>query len=129
VAGQVLVQGADDPAWATRTFKVAYAFGSGSEVLEEDQEYGISLPVACKVVAVTIREITRTTGTVTCSLYRHALTDAKGSPIDTFTMSSANYFSESGLNLAFSKDQWATIVISGIASSKKIVCMVEFEAT
>jgi len=128
-AGQVLVQGADDPVWTTRTFKVAYAFGNGSDVIEADQEYGISLPVACKVVAVTIREITRTTGTVTCSLYRHALTDAKGSPIDTFTMSSANYFSESGLNLAFSKDQWATIVISGIASAKKIVCMVEFEAT
>ena len=79
VAGQVLVQGADDPVWTTRTFKVAYAFGDGSEVLEADQEYGVSLPVACKVISVTIREITRTTGTVTCSLYRHALADARGS--------------------------------------------------
>jgi hypothetical protein len=128
-AGQALVQGADDPAWATRTFKVAYAFGNGSDVIEADQEYGISLPVACKVVAVTIREITQTSGTVTCSLYRHALADARGSAIDTFTMSSAKYFSEGSLNLAYSKDQWATIVVSGITSAKKIVCMVEFEAT
>ncbi len=128
-AGQVLVQGADDPAWITRPFKVAYAFGDGSEVLEADQEYGVSLPVACKVVAVTIREITRTSGTVTCSLYRHALAEARGSAIDAFTMSSANYFSEGGLSWAFTKDQWATIVISGITAAKKIVCMVEFEAT
>jgi hypothetical protein len=129
VAGQVLVQGADDPVWTTRTFKAAYAFGNGSDVIEEDQEYGVSLPFASKVVAVTIREITQTTGTVTCSLYRHALSDTKGSPIDTFTMSSAKYFSEGSLNWAFTKDQWATIVVSGITAAKKIVCMVEFEAT
>jgi len=129
VAGQGLVQGADDPVWTTRSFKVAYAFGDGFEVLEADQEYGVSLPVACKVVAVTIREITQTTGTVTCSLYRHALADARGNAIDTFTITNAKYFSEGSLSWAFTKDQWATIVISGITSAKKIVCMVEFEAT
>jgi len=127
--GQFLRQGANDPAWSTGTFDVAFPFGDGLAAMTENQEWGFRMPVACKVVAARIREITQTSGSVTCSLYRHALNADKGSAIDSFALSSSTYYEETGLALTFSAGQWATVAITGITSAKKIVCTLTFEAT
>ncbi len=126
--GKFLRAGSDDPEWATGTFDVAFPFGDGTNVITA-QEWGFRLPIACKVVAARIREITQTSGSITCSLYKHALDAAKGDAIDTFTMSSSTYYEETGLTHAFSAGQWATVSVSSITSAKKIVCTLTFEAT
>jgi hypothetical protein len=127
--GQFLRQGPNDPAWSTGTFDVAFPFGDGLAVITENQEWGFRMPVACKVVSARIREISQTSGSVTCSLYRHALSGDKGSAIDSFALSGSTYYEETGLALTFSAGQWATVAVTGITSAKKIVCTLTFEAT
>ena len=68
-------------------------------------------------------------GSVTCTLYKHALSAAIGSTVDTFAISSATYYEETGLSIAVTAGDWLTVITSGITSCKQILCSLTLEAT
>jgi hypothetical protein len=68
-------------------------------------------------------------GSITCKLYKHSLSGAIGTIVDTFALASATNMEKTGLNIAVSSGDWLTLVISGIVSCKQIVCSVSLEAT
>lgn len=131
-AGQVLVQGANDPAWTTCPFNVAFAFGDGISVLLASA-CAYPIPIASKIVAAQIRSFDSTgaplAGSVTCTLYKHARGAARGTLVDAFAISTATDMKETGLNIAVAADDYLTIVLSGIATVKQIVCTLTLEPT
>lgn len=131
-SGQVFVQGADDPAWTTRPFNVAFSFGDGISVMLAGS-CSFPIPIASKIITAEIRSYDSTgallSGSVTCTLYKHARDAAIGSTVDTFAISSANNMQETGLNIAVAAGNYLTIVTSGITTCKQIVCTLTLEPT
>jgi len=126
--GQTIIQGASNPGWSTRTFDVAFPFGNGTSVITGGtQEYRI--PIAAKVVAARVWEVGLTSSSVTCTLYNHAIGAAKGSAADTFTISSATYYEETGLNITVALGNILRIELSSITAATQIVCSLTLEAT
>ncbi len=128
--GQTIVQGASVPAWTTRTFDVGFPFGDGSAVIPAGaQTYRI--PITSKIVAARIRSYDSAgaplSGSITCTLYKHALSAAIGSTVDTFTISSATYYEETGLNISVTAGDWLTIITSGITTCTQILCSLTLE--
>jgi len=125
VAGQRLVQGTDDPAWSTSGFAVAFPFGDGTSVLIASS-CAYEIPIASKITAARIRSFDAAgapvTGSVTCTLYKHAIDGAIGTLVDTFAIASANHMHETGLSIAVAAEEWLTVVISGILTCKQITC-------
>jgi hypothetical protein len=131
-AGQRLVQGADDPAWVTPVFIAPFPFGDGSAVLVE-QSFSHEIPIASKITAARIRSYDAAgaplSGSVTCTLYKHAVDAAIGTLVDTFAIASDNHMHETGLSIAVAAGNWLTIVISGITTCKQITCSLTMEPT
>lgn len=131
-AGQRLSQGADDPAWSTAAFEVPFPFGDGSGVLVAGNCY-CPIPIACKITKAEIRSVDATgallSGSVTCTLYKHARDAAPGSTVDTFALASATNMVETGLNIAVAAGDYLTVVTSGITSVKQIVLTLTMEPT
>ena len=129
--GQTIVQGVSTVAWTTRTFDVAFPFGDGYSTLPaSSQTYRI--PITSKIVAARIRSFdnagTPLSGTVTCTLYKHAIDAVIGSTVDTFAISSATYFEETGLSISVTAGDWLTVITSGITTCKQILCSLTLEA-
>jgi hypothetical protein len=101
-------------------------------VIEADS-YAVEIPIAAKIVEVRIRSYDSrgvlVSGSVTCNLYRHAYNAVPGGAVDSFVLSGASSYSETGLAIAFTAEQWMTIAISGISTCKRIGLMLKFEAT
>ena len=130
--GQTIVQGASNPGWITRTFDVAFPFGEGSEIIQKSSQT-IRIPITSKIVAARIRSSDSTgaplSGSITCTLYKHALSAAIGTAVDTFSVSSATYYEETGLNIVITAGDWLTIIVSSIDTCKQILCSLTLEAT
>lgn len=129
-SGQHLSQGANDPAWETATWEVAYPFGDGSAVLVA-QELGLKMPAyASKITAVGIREQGLISSTVDIDLYVHDIDAVKGSSVDAFDMSSVTHLEEGSLNHAVAANKWVTIALSGtISGCKQLIVSLTFERT
>ena|GEM_PF-821711 len=121
-----------DKTWDTPTFGADLPFGDGVSVIEGSAQ-AIRIPIAANIVAARIRSFDATgakvSGSITCALYMHYLGSVLGSVVDTFVLSSAEYYEETGLNVAVPAGRWLTIVVSGITSCKQIVCSLELEGT
>lgn len=121
-----------DGSWDTPYFGVAFMFGDGVSVMEADAQ-ALEIPIASKIVEARIRSYDSSgallSGSVTCTLYRHAYNAVIGSAVDSFALSSANSFSETGLAITVTAKQWLTVVLSGISKCKRIELMLKFEAT
>jgi len=130
--GQRLAQGANDPAWVTSTFEVAFPFGDGLADLIAGN-YTIPIPIASKIVSASIRSVDAAgaplSGSVTCTLYKHARDAALGTAVDSFALNNATNMVETGLNIAVAANDWITIVTSGITSVKQITCVLVLEVT
>jgi hypothetical protein len=130
--GQRLVQGADDPAWTTIPFEVAFPFGDGSGVLVASNCF-YPIPIACKITKAEIRSVDSAgaplAGSVTCTLYKHARGAALGTLVDAFAISTATDMEETGLNIAVAAGNYLTVVTSGITTCKQIVCTLTLEPT
>ena len=117
----------------TRAFDIAFPFGDGSALLAASACTFPAPRIACKIVSARIRSLDATgaplSGSITCKLYKHSLSGAIGTIVDTFALASATNMEETGLNIAVSSGDWLTLVISGIVSCKQIVCSVSLEAT
>lgn len=130
--GQAYIQGSSTPVWTTRTFDVAFPFGDGINVIYSSAQT-IRIPIDANIVAARIRSFDATgakvSGSITCTLYMHYLGSYLGSAVDTFVLSSAEYYEETGLSIAVPAGRWLTIVVSSITSCKQIVCSLTLEAT
>jgi hypothetical protein len=114
--------------WLTRVWDADIIFGDGSAVLE-GQRATFRSPGACKITAIYIRELARISSSATFTLYIHAISADIGTAVDTFTISSVTYGSESGLSIAVSAGQMVTVVLSGISNAKQLLFSIAFEAT
>lgn len=131
-AGQAIIQGANDPSWVTRTFDATFPFGDGSSVIVAGSQ-ALRIPIGSKIIAARIRSFDSAgapvSGSITCTLYKHALSAAIGSTVDTFTMSSATYYEETGLNISVTAGDWLTVITSSITTCTQILCSLTLEAT
>lgn len=122
-----------DKTWRTITWGVDFKFGDGSAVLAAQSDTSRCGVNACKITKAYIRSIDTAaalkTGSVTCSIYIHDYNADKGSAADTFSLSSASSFEETGLNIAVAAGKWVSVVLSGISTVTQIVLSLEFEAT
>ena len=132
-SGQRISQGADDPAWITCPFDIAFPFGDGANVITAASCSFPAPRMGCKIVSVRIRSFDVTgapvSGSITCTVYKHSLSGALGSVVDTFALATATNMEEAGLSIAVSSGDWLTVVVSGITSCKQIVCSLSLEAT
>lgn len=121
-----------DGTWITRSFSAQFPFGDGLTVIQATAQ-SFEIPIACKIIAGRIRSFDSTgapiTGSITCSLYKHAIGAAIGDVVDTFTLSGASNSSKTGLNIAISANEWLTVVVSGISTCKQITLSLAMEAT
>lgn len=117
-----------DGTWQTQKFEIDFPFGDGTSlILASQQEWGI--PVACKITKVEIWEVGLISGSVTCTLYKHTIGQAKGTAVGSYAISSSTYYQSSALNISVAEDDILRIETSGIASVKQIVCRLKLEAT
>jgi len=129
--GQAYIQGSSTPVWTTRTFDVAFPFGDGINVIYSSAQT-LRIPIDANIVAARIRSFdsagTLLAGAATCTLYRHLYNGTLGSAVDTYVLSSASTYQETGLSIAVTAGYWITIVVSSITTCKQIVCSLTLEA-
>lgn len=122
-----------DKTWRTITWGVDFEFGDGSAVLVAQAKTSRCGVNACKITKAYIRSIDTAgalkTGSVTCSIHIHDYNAVIGSAVDTFALSSASSFAETGLSIAVAAGKYVTVVLSGISTVTQIVLSLEFEAT
>ena len=115
-------------AWLTRVFGADFKFGDGSAVVVA-QACGARIPGASKITKAYIRSISTSgallSGSITITIYVHDYNAAPGSAVDSFALSAASSFAETGLNIAVDAGKWATIIISGYQRWSKIVLQPE----
>ena len=112
-----------------RVFEIDFPFGNGQDVIEAGQVHEFAAPIACKITRADIWEVGLVSGSITCTLYKHAIGAAKGSAVDTFAISSDTDMTETGLNISVSQHDVLRIEVSGITAAKQIVCRLFCEAT
>lgn len=117
-----------DGTWLTRNFEIDFPFGDGENVIEAGAAE-VGVPIACKITRADIWEVGLVSSSITCTLYKHAIGAAKGSAVDTFTISSDTDMTETGLNISVSQHEIIRIEVSGITAAKQIVCRLFLEGT
>jgi hypothetical protein len=117
-----------DGSWITRYFEIDFPFGNGSDVIE-DAVHEFAVPIACKITRADVWEVGGRSSSITCTLYNRALGAGRGSPVDSFVMSSRVYMTETGLNISVSQHNVLRIEVSSITAAKQIVCRLFLEAT
>lgn len=130
-ANQVLTSGGAgaDLVWATKTWPVSFVFGDGSAVILA-QEMGVGpFPLACKITAASIREQALISSSATVTLHIHDRDAAIGDAVDTFSLSSATNYNETGLTHAVAAGKWVTIKIASITAAKQLQVGLTMEAT
>lgn len=112
-----------------RVFGIDFPFGNGQDVIEANQAHEFHVPISCKIIEARIQEVWLNSGSITCTLYVHLGGNEKGAVVDSFSIASAAYMWEVGLNIPVNSDNWIRIETSGITSMKQIVCSLVLEAT
>jgi hypothetical protein len=114
----------------TRRFAVQFPFGDGVSVIPlsgaTSTEYEI--PVACTIIAARIHERNDYVGDVSINLWRRTYLGS-WSQIDTFTISGANKYEETGMSIALAAGDWITAEVASVSTMKKITCSLTCEAT
>ncbi len=113
---------------ATKTWAVAYPFGDGSVVIQAG-EIGYYLPIACRIVAVEIREQSLIATTATVTVHVHDRGAAIGAEVDSFAMSGVTNYQEGSLNHAVAAGKWVTVKVAGPSGAKQLEICLKFEAT
>ena len=122
-------------AWADPIFGVNFPFGNGAAVLTAEAQ-GKRIPVACKITKAYLRSTKGVdgdllSGSITVTIYIHDYNvDADSvAASDTFSLSSASSYAETGLSIAVAAGKYITAIISGIATCKCVTLDLELEAT
>jgi len=131
--GQAYIQGADVPVWTTRKFSINYSFGDGANPISNSNTLTVQVPIASKIVAMTARSYDSANTLVTVSsasleLYIHDGNADRGTAVQTFTMSSTNYISQSSLSYTVATDKYVSITL-GSTDAKAISLNLTLEAT
>jgi hypothetical protein len=111
---------------------IPFIFGDGSMVIREgwpEGAYEIEMPpFATKITACRIHTNEEgVTGSITCKLYKRPFTGAY-SELDTFVISSAERYEETGLSIAINASDWLLVLVSGVSTFKQITCSLTVEA-
>ena len=121
--------------WADPIFGVNFPFGNGAAVLTAEAQ-GKRIPVACKITKAYLRSTKGVdgdllSGSITVTIYIHDYNvDADSvAASDTFSLSSASSYAETGLSIAVAAGKYITAIISGIATCKCVTLDLELEAT
>ena len=125
-----------DGSWATPVFGVHFPFGNGSAVLEAEAST-LRIPIASKITKAYIRSLDADgalkSGSITVKIYVHDYNGAIGSAVDSFVLSSASSYAETGLNSGkgwpVAAGKYITAIISGITTCEQVVLDLELEAT
>lgn len=130
--GQTIVKGSSGNEWRTRSFDVAFTFGDGSTTILASTQ-SIEIPISCNITSAKIRSYngsgTLVSGSATCTLYAHDIGASIGSSVDVFSLSSASTYSETGLSIAVTANQWLTVVISSITTCSRLTLSLTMEGT
>ena len=125
-----------DKSWATGTFGVNFPFGNGSAVLEAEASTK-RIPIASKITKAYVRSLDANgalkSGSITVTIYVHDYNGAIGTAVDSFVLSSASSYAETGLNSGngwtVAAGKYITAIISGITTCEQITLDLELEAT
>jgi len=125
-----------DASWATPIFGVNFPFGNGVAVLIGEASTK-RIPVACKITKAYIRSLDTDgalkSGSITITIYIHDYNAAIGTAVDSFILSSASSYAETGLNSGngwtVAAGKYITAIISGIKTCEQITLDLELEAT
>ena len=128
-AGQTIIQGANDPAWTTRTFDVEYVIGSGAEVIPQGASVEFRIPIACNIVAARIRENLTLTGSITIDVYQRNWASDTWTQKDSFSISNGLKMVETGLSIPVAAGDWVNVVVSSISNFKQVLLVLQCEAT
>lgn len=124
------------PAWIVGKFGVSFPFGNGSAVLTAEAKT-IRIPIASKITKAYIRSLDTDgglkSGSITITIYVHDYNGDIGSVVDSFALSGASSFEETGLNSGngwtVAAGKYITAIISGITTCEQVVLDLELEAT
>jgi len=125
-----------DKSWATGTFGVKFPFGNGSAVLEAEASTK-RIPIASKITKAYVRSLDADgalkSGSITIKIYVHDYNGSIGSEVDSFVLSSASSYAETGLNSGngwtVAAGKYITAIISGITTCEQVTLDLELEAT
>ena len=121
-----------DGGWADPYFTAPFQFGDGQSVILA-QAKTKQIPMASKIIAAKIRSIDNAaalkSGSITCTVYIHDYNTGIGTAIDSFALSSASSYSETGLNISIGSDQFISVVVSGITDVTNVSLNLKLEAT
>jgi hypothetical protein len=113
-------------------FGVDFSFGDGSAVLEASAATH-RMPLASAIKKAYIRSLDTDgglkSGSITVTIYVHDYNAAIGSAVDSYALSSASSYAETGLNIAVAAGKFITAITSGITTCEQIVLSLELEAT
>jgi hypothetical protein len=130
--GQSIVQGSGSIAWTTQYFNANFLFGDGIYVITEGQQWAM-IPVASKITAAYLESRDSSgallSGSITCTLYKFTIGQAKGTAVDSFALASASSGSETGLNITVNALDYLMIIVSGITTCKQINLALKMERT
>lgn len=125
-----------DGSWVTPVFGVHFPFGNGSAVLGAEASTK-RVPIASKITKAYIRSLDADgalkSGSITVTIYIHDYNGAIGSAVDSFVLSSASSYAETGLNSGngwtVAAGKYITAIISGITTCEQVALDLELEAT
>jgi len=125
-----------DKSWATGTFGVNFPFGNGSAVLEAEAS-AKRIPIASKITKAYVRSLDAAgalkTGSITIKIYVHDYNGSIGSEVDSFVLSNASSYAETGLNSGngwtVAAGKYITAITSSITTCEQVTLDLELEAT
>ena len=121
-----------DGGWADPYFTAPFQFGDGQSVILA-QAKTKQIPIASRIIAARIRSIDNAaalkSGSITCTVYVHDYNAGIGTAVDSFALSSASSYSETGLNISVGVDQFISVVVSGITDVTNVSLNLKLEAT
>jgi len=125
-----------DASWATPIFGVNFPFGNGSAVLTAEASTK-RIPIASKITKAYIRSLDTDgalkSGSITIKIYVHDYNGSIGSEVDSFVLSNASSYAETGLNSGngwtVAAGKYITAITSSITTCEQVTLDLELEAT
>jgi len=120
---QVLVQGANDPAWTTRSYALEFALdGSGVTILTGFKP-GLEAPVAGTITAARLMSMDNTSGSISISVYKGTYANSPGSMAGVYAASitSTTKSAATGLSISVAAGDWILPYVNSVTSLKCVV--------
>jgi hypothetical protein len=119
--GQVIVQGADDPAWATRNYHLEFPFGDGSSVLIANGKYLLEAPITGTIVQARCLSGDNTTGSIQFGVWKKAYASGipqVGDSVATYSITSDVKSEYTSLNVAVTQGDLIVVNINNVTGLK-----------